>query len=73
MSIAGNNTLTALSNGLHNITVYAWTLDGTAGASETAYFCVQELEPFPTVAAASTISVAVAGTSLVLYWKRKKP
>jgi len=38
VTISGNTTLTALSNGLHSITVFAWDAEGNVGASETIHF-----------------------------------
>jgi hypothetical protein len=73
-SIAGNTSLTGLSNGLHNVTVYAWNLDGNVGASETTYFYVQVPEPFPTVvvAAVSAGSVAVFCVGALFYLRKRK-
>jgi hypothetical protein len=37
VTIPGNTTLTGLSVGAHNVTVYAWDIDsGNIGASQTA-------------------------------------
>ena len=54
--VDGNVTLTGLSDGLHNVTIYATDVDGYVGVSETACF---EIEAFPTllVAIASVISI----------------
>ena len=69
---AGNITLTGLSNGERNITVYATDIAGHIGASETIYFSVEV--PFPTafVATASGASVAVIGIGLLVYFKKRK-
>jgi hypothetical protein len=40
VTIAGNTTLTGLSNGLHNVTVYAKDTFGSVGTSETVNFTV---------------------------------
>ncbi len=74
-SIAGNTTLTGLSIGPHNVTVYAQDLAGNA-ASETVNFVMAaepepqpELEAFqPTtlVAVASGASTAIIGIALLL-------
>jgi hypothetical protein len=69
-----NTTISGLSNGLHNITVYAIDEFGNSGASETVYFNVEVPEPFPTapVAAASVVTVAVVGVGLLVYFKKRK-
>ena len=73
----GNTTLTSLSNGLHNITVYAWDMAGNIGTSETMIFTIAkpepQPEPFPTtlVAPASVATVAVVGVSLLVYFKKR--
>jgi hypothetical protein len=74
VTITGNATLTGLSNGLHNITVYANDTFGNMGASETATFTVAKPEPFPTalVATAFDASAAVACLGLLLYFKKRK-
>jgi hypothetical protein len=79
--IAGNTTLSGLSVGSHNVTVYAQDFVGNAGASETVTFTVlsePELsssnpESFPTVLViiASSASVAVIGSSLLMYLKKR--
>jgi hypothetical protein len=72
VTIAGNTTLT-VSNGVHNVTVYAWDVAGNAGASETIHFNVEVPEPFPTtlVAITSGTSVAVIGIGLLVYFKKR--
>jgi N-acetylneuraminic acid mutarotase len=73
-TITGNTTLTGLSNGLHNVTVYAQDTFGNIGASETSYFNVEQPEPFPVmpVAGASGISFAIIGIGLLFYFKKRK-
>lgn len=72
VTIGGNMTLSGLSNGSHNVTVYAEDLAGNVGASETIIFSITE--PFPTtlLVAASVVSVATAGIGLFMYFKRRK-
>jgi len=73
--VAGNTTLTGLSVGSHNVTMYAWDLVGNAGASETVTFVmVAKPESFPTllVIIASGASVAVVGVGLLVYLKKRK-
>jgi hypothetical protein len=75
VEISGNTTLTELSYGSHNVTVYTTDAAGNAGTSETIIFTVaEETEPFPTapVAGASVATVAVVGVGLLLYFKKRK-
>jgi outer membrane protein assembly factor BamB len=71
VSISGNTTITGLSSGLHNVTVYAEDLFGNFGASVTIVF---KAEPFPIlpVAVASVAVVIVVGTVLLVYFKKRK-
>ncbi len=72
VTIAGNKTLTGLSVGGHNITVYAWDAAGNLGTSETIAFTIA-LEPFPTtLIIASVIAVSVVGIGLLVYFKKRK-
>ena len=72
VTVAGNATLTGLTDGPHNIKIYAKDAAGNIGASETVYFSVDV--PFPTtfVAVASGASVAVVGIGLIVYFKKRK-
>jgi hypothetical protein len=74
VTVAGNTTLSGLSFGVHNVTVYAWDTAGNVGASETTAFTVAEPEPFPVapVVAASSASVAVVCGALLVYFKKRK-
>ena len=76
VTIAGNTTLTNLSSGLHNVTVYAMDKNGNIGASETVTFSIAEpeKETFPTVSVAvvSGASLAIAGVGLLVYFKKRK-
>ena len=74
VTVMGNVTLTDLSNGLHDITVYANDTFGNMGASETISFTVAVPEPFPVVPiAAASVAVAVAACAgLLLYRKRQR-
>jgi hypothetical protein len=68
VTVIGNATISGLANGLHNVTVYAEDEFGNMGASETVFFAVAELGPFPAaVAVASTAVAAVIGVSLAVY------
>jgi hypothetical protein len=71
VTITGNTTLTGLSDGDHNVTVYATDEFGNTGVSETMYFSVDV--PFPTTTViAPTVSVAVIGMGLLVYFKKRK-
>jgi N-acetylneuraminic acid mutarotase len=72
VTITGNASLTGLSSGLHNITVYAKDTFENIGASETIIFSIEE--PFPTaiIATVSGASVALIGIGLVVYFKKRK-
>jgi len=71
VTIAGNTTLSGLTDGPHNLIVYAKDAAGNIGVSETGYFSVKV--PFPTavVAAASAASVAVIGVGLLVYFRKR--
>ena len=70
--ISGNTTITGLSFGSHNLTVYATDDSGNRGASQTIQFTVTEA-PFPTtLVVASVITVAVVGIVLLVYFKKRK-
>jgi hypothetical protein len=75
---AGNTTLTGLSVGSHNVTLYARDLAGHTGASETVDFVITaELEPqtapepFPVLPLAAA-SVIAAVFTLLLCRKRQR-
>ena len=72
-TITGNTTLSGLSSGLHNVTVYAKDAVGSVGASENIIFAVS-LPPFPYVPAAAVlgISAVVIGASIFVYFKKFK-
>ena len=77
VSVAGNTTLTSLTFGAHNVTVYAWDAAGNVGSSETAYFTITEpeQEPFPTtlVATASAgASATIIGIAFIVYFKKRR-
>ena len=70
ITITGNTTLNQLSNGLHNITVYAKDTFGNAGASKT--ICFRVTEPFPiTLTAAAVASVTLVCVGLLIYFKKR--
>jgi hypothetical protein len=71
VTITGNTTLNGLSNGAHNVIVYAQDNAGNIGAFETIYFSISE--PFPTTLVVATIvSVAVVAAGLLLYFRKRR-
>jgi hypothetical protein len=76
VTVTGNTTLSDLSSGLHNVTVYARDEFGNTGASETVSFTIAEPEtealPVVPVAAASAVSVAVVVSVLLVYFKKRR-
>ena len=73
MTITGNSTITELTNGLHNITIYAKDTFGNEGASETIIFNIDVTEAFPTtLVAVSIVSVAVVTMGLLVFFKKRK-
>jgi hypothetical protein len=79
-TITGNNSLTGLPVGLHNVTVYAWDSAGNVGASKTVNFTItvrleSKPESEPSIVlplAASTVSIAVVAGGVLVYWKKRK-
>lgn len=72
VTVSGNMTLTELSDGAHNITVYAWDDAGNIGASETVYFSIKQPEAFPTLLiVAIVVIVAVVCAILLVYFRRR--
>jgi parallel beta-helix repeat protein len=72
VTITGNTTLTALSSGLHNVTVYANDTYGNMGASETLTFTIPQPFPVVPVAAASVATVVLVSAGLLVYFKKRK-
>lgn len=72
VTVTGNATLTGLTSGLHNVTVYAKDEFGNVGASATVTFNVQEPFPIAPIAVASGASIAVIGVGLLVYLKKRK-
>jgi hypothetical protein len=69
VTIAGNTTLTGLSNGKHNVTIYAIDKDGHTGTSETLHF---NIEPFPTALIIAPIASAIIITiGIIVYFKKR--
>jgi hypothetical protein len=74
-TITGNATLTYLTNGTHNVTLYAADLAGNMVASDTISFNVAKSEPFPIAIVAvvsAFVTVVVAAAGLLVYFKKRK-
>jgi energy-converting hydrogenase Eha subunit A len=74
-TIAGNTTLTGLSDGSHILRVYANDTFGYTGASETIYFSIetQPSEPFPlTWIVAAIAIIAIGGVAFLVYFAKSK-
>lgn len=76
VTITGNTTLRNLSYGEHSVTVFAMDEAGNFGVSETLFFTIEESpEPefFPTTMVIAPIAVvSVIGSSLLVYFKKRK-
>jgi parallel beta-helix repeat protein len=72
VTITGNTTLTGLSSGFHNVTVYANDTYGNMAASETVTFTISLPFPVVPVAAASVATIAAVGVGLLVYFKKCK-
>jgi parallel beta-helix repeat protein len=68
--IAGNATLAVLSQGSHNVVVFANDTAGNAGASNVVYFNVAPFPFIQVVAVIVTIVIFVA--AVLIYFKRPK-
>ena len=71
VTVSGNMTLTELSDGAHNIVVYAWDDAGNVGASETVYFSIKQPEAFPTLLVVAIVVIVVVVCVLLLLYLRR--
>ena len=73
VTLAENTTLTGLSPGAHNLTVYATDMAGNVG-SKTLLFVVSKPERFTTSPVVGVLfgSAVVAATGLLVYFKKRK-
>jgi hypothetical protein len=82
VAILGNTTLNGLSNGAHNITVYATDAAGNTGASETITFIITKEtetpqppseEPFPSAYSMGFVALIIIALliSIIYVLKRK--
>lgn len=78
VTIIGNTKLTGLTNGSHNITVYATNAVGNTGKSETVTFTIAAEQPPEdsnidgTAIALAVVATVVVGISSAYYVKRRK-
>jgi hypothetical protein len=72
VTVTGNITLTGLSNGLHNLTVYAEDEFGNIGASKTITFTTSGSFSNALIVAVYTVTVMVACVGIILYLRKKK-
>ena len=70
--ISGNTTLSTLTNGNHNVTVYVTDEAGNTGASVKIIFNVNAPETLPLVLLTTAIVVAIvaAAAGLLVYFKK---
>ncbi len=72
VTLSSNVTLTDLSDGYHNVTVYACDLYGNVGASETVVFCVDMPEVLPVGLFVVAVVVVIVCAGIVVYLKKHK-
>jgi len=73
VTLNGNSTLTNLSEGVHNVTVYATDIAGNVGSSETLTFAIDKPEPFPFLPiAVSVVASAVCAFVAVVYVRKRR-
>ena len=74
VTVAGNTTLTGLSAGLHNVTVYAKDTNENVGASETIVFTVapESFLSSTLVVVAVAVLVGVVCVGLFLYFRKHR-
>jgi hypothetical protein len=71
VTITGNTTLTGLTKGQHNLTLYAEDLAGNIGTSTTAFTVAEPWYSLTTLFVVSGVSVTIA-VALLLYFKKRK-
>ena len=73
-TIAGNTTLTGLSDRSHSLIVYAKDTVGNTGTSEIIYFTIEtrKEDAFPTWIVAPIVIIAVVGAALLVYFAKVK-
>jgi hypothetical protein len=77
VAINGNSTLTGLSNGYHNVTIYATNEFENTGSSETVTFSIDYMpldkeEPFPSlIVAVSAAALIMLVAGLLIFSKKR--
>ena len=72
VTVDGNTTITGLSVGIHNITMFAKDANENVGASETITFTIASL-PFSTAPVVVSVAIVViVGAGLLVYFKKRK-
>ncbi len=74
VTITGDQTLSALSDGSHSLIIYANDTAGNSGASEMVHFSIEteKAEPFPTLTVASIVTIAIVGAVVLVYFMKFK-
>lgn len=74
VTIAGNQSLSGLSDESHSLIVYAKDAAGNIGTSEIIHFTIetQQPEPFPVWIVAAIVIIAVSGVALLIYFTKVK-
>lgn len=75
VEVAGNTTITGLSLGSHNLTLYVMDKAGTAVVFQTIYFAIQEFDivtVYLVLVAAVSVTVIIAGAGVWVYFKKDK-
>jgi hypothetical protein len=71
-TVTENFAITELSSGSHRLTIYANDTAGNMGASETINFSIATPLPTALVATALIVSVAIGGSVMFVYFKKRK-
>ena len=75
VTITGDVTLSGLSDGSHNIIVYAKDAAGNTGASQTIYFTIETPPPseaFPIWIVVTIAIIVIAALALLVYFTKIK-
>ena len=72
ITFAENFTLTELSEGEHNLIIYATDIFGNVGSSATLFFTVDVPEPLPTNLIIASVAIIVVGLGILAYFKKYK-
>jgi hypothetical protein len=71
-TVTGNTTISGLTSGAHNVTVYAEDIYGNNGSSQTIFFTINP--SFPTAAVIGILATAlVVGAVTAVYFRKRKP